>query len=91
MKKPKEKTKAAIRLMSKHEVCDVTGMSFPTIWDKMRKGKFPRSRAYNDDNGGKACWLASEVEEWIVNRPVKPIKGDPAVEEKKPSSEWTSS
>jgi predicted DNA-binding transcriptional regulator AlpA len=92
MKKPKAKPKvkkAAVRLMTKHEVCDVTGLSFPTIWDKMRKGQFPRSRAYNDDNNGKACWLASEVEAWIINRPVKPIKGDP-VEEKQPSTEWSS-
>jgi len=83
--KPEAKAKASIRLMSKHEVCDVIGVSFPTIWDWMRKDTFPRSR----ELGGKTCWLASEVEEWIINRPVKKLKGDPEIE-KKPSSAWSS-
>ena len=82
-KKPSEPTRRVtgqVRLMSKHEVCDVVGASFPTIWQWMRDGKFPRSRKL----GGKTCWLASAVENWIINRPVKRIKGDPEVE-KKPS------
>src|SRR6266850_2172962 len=73
-KKPSEPTRRVtgqVRLMSKHEVCDVVGASFPTIWQWMRDGKFPRSRKL----GGKTCWLASEVENWIINRPVKRIKG----------------
>jgi predicted DNA-binding transcriptional regulator AlpA len=73
-----------VRLMSKLEVCDVVGVSFPTLWQWMRDGKFPRSR----ELGGKTCWLASEVEQWIIDRPVRRLKGDP-VEEKKPIK-WSS-
>lgn len=60
------------RLVSKPEVLDRTGVTYPTLWQWMIDGKFPRSR----ELGGKACWLASEIDEWIVNRPVRRLKGD---------------
>jgi predicted DNA-binding transcriptional regulator AlpA len=84
MRKPKSKAQGSgrVRLMSKMEVCDAVGASFPSIWQWMRDGKFPRSRALdeehaNDAHGGKPYWLASEVEAWILSRPVKRLKGDP--------------
>jgi predicted DNA-binding transcriptional regulator AlpA len=61
-----------IRLLSKPEVLDRTGVTYPTIWAWMRDGTFPRSRVL----GGKSCWLESEINDWITNLPVRKLKGD---------------
>jgi prophage regulatory protein len=61
-----------IRLLSKVEVCDRTGISFPTIWKWMRSGNFPRARAL----GGSTVWIAAEVEQWMASLPKRPLKGD---------------
>ena len=37
-------SKAHTRLISKGEVLGRTGLSYPTIWQWMQNGKFPRSR-----------------------------------------------
>lgn len=75
-KKAPEATKAesAVRLISKPEVLDKVGVTFPTIWKWMREGKFPRSRQL----GGKSCWIESEVEAWINALPTRRLKGDEA-------------
>jgi prophage regulatory protein len=65
-----------LQLLTRHEVVAVTGVTYPTLWDWMRKGKFPRSRIV----GGKSAWLASEVEAWLAALPVRPLKGDDAQE-----------
>jgi prophage regulatory protein len=61
-----------VRLLSKYDVIDRIGVSYPTLWDWMCKSKFPRSR----ELGGKICWLASEVEDWMQSRPKTRLKGD---------------
>jgi prophage regulatory protein len=60
------------QLISKTEVLKRVGVSYPTVWQWMRDKKFPRSR----ELGGKVCWIESEIEHWIANRPVAPLKGD---------------
>ena len=60
------------RLISKPEVLDRVGVSYPTLWQWMRDGKFPRSR----ELGGKSAWLESEVEAWIASLPMRRLKGD---------------
>jgi prophage regulatory protein len=64
-------TKSA-RLLSRREVIDRVGVSYPTLWSWMRAGKFPRSRVV----GGKVAWLESEIDRWIAELPIKPLKGD---------------
>jgi prophage regulatory protein len=68
------------RLIGKNEVLHRVGISYPTIWAWMKEGKFPRSREIGDR---KVAWLESDIEDWIVNLPVKPLKGDttPAADE----------
>jgi predicted DNA-binding transcriptional regulator AlpA len=61
-----------LQLLNRHEVVAVTGVSYPTVWAWMRKGKFPHPRIV----GGKSAWLASEVQEWIDALPVRKLKGD---------------
>jgi len=58
------------RLVSKPEVCDRVGKTFPTIWLWMREGKFPLAR----DCGGKPAWLESEIDQWIESRPKRQYK-----------------
>jgi predicted DNA-binding transcriptional regulator AlpA len=65
-------TKKPARLLSRREVCDRVGVSYPTIWAWMRADKFPRSR----EIGGKIAWVESEIDTWITNLPVVRLKGD---------------
>jgi len=55
-------------------VMEVTTLSYPAIWRKMQSGDFPRGR----EVGGRTCWLASEINDWIATRPVRRIKGEAA-------------
>src|SRR4051812_2134675 len=63
------------RLIGKPEVLDRVGVSFVTIWTWMRQDAFPRGRVV----GGKTYWLESEINEWILSRPVRRLKGDDQV------------
>lgn len=60
------------RLVSKPEVLDRTGVSYVTIWGWMQQGKFPRSRTV----GREIFWVAKEVDDWILSRPLAQLKGD---------------
>jgi predicted DNA-binding transcriptional regulator AlpA len=60
-------------LLPKSEVLRrIGGVSFPTIWLWMQKGKFPRSRIV----GGKTMWLEADIEKWIEALPETPLKGE---------------
>jgi len=61
-----------VRLLSKPEILDITGVSYPTIWAWMRAGRFPRSRIA----GGKSVWRSDEVDAWLSALPVRKLKGD---------------
>jgi len=65
-------TPGTVRLLSKHEIVAITGVTYPTVWAWMRDGAFPRSRVV----GGKSAWLSSEIEAWIAGLPLRPLKGD---------------
>jgi predicted DNA-binding transcriptional regulator AlpA len=60
------------RLLDRHEVCVLAGASYPTVWQWMRAGTFPRSRIV----GGKSMWLSTEIEAWMAALPVRRLKGD---------------
>jgi predicted DNA-binding transcriptional regulator AlpA len=66
-----------VRLLDKHEVCAICGCTFQVIWKRMRAGTFPRSRIV----GGKSMWLSPEIDQWLANLPVRPLKGDAEVED----------
>jgi prophage regulatory protein len=61
----------ASKLISKAEVVERIGVSFPTIWAWMRAGKFPRARELR----GRPAWIENEVEKWIRARPLIKYKG----------------
>jgi predicted DNA-binding transcriptional regulator AlpA len=62
-----------LRFIGKPEVLYRVGLSYPTIWKLMIEGKFPRARI---SSGGKNVWFESEVNDWIRNRPIAPLKGE---------------
>ena len=85
---PPTKTKARPvdedeRLVSKLEVLDRVGVTFPTIWKWMQIGKFPRGREVN----GETMWVASELNHWIQPTTAS-IEGDPAVPNPKLAKGW---
>ena len=59
------------RLLSKADVLDKVGVTYPTIWKLMRQGTFPRSVVV----GGKVAWLEHEVDEFIAKLPRRRLKG----------------
>ena len=60
------------RLLDKAEVLAIANVSFPTVWQWMRDGKFPRARVV----GGKSMWLSTDIENWIAALPIRKLKGD---------------
>lgn len=62
-----------IRLIYKTELLERVGLSYTTIWFMMREGRFPRSRVI----GGRSAWLASEIDRFLAELPVRRLKGDP--------------
>jgi predicted DNA-binding transcriptional regulator AlpA len=60
------------RLIFRSELVETVGLSYVTIWSRMRAGTFPRGR----DIGGRTAWIESEIAAWIASRPVRRLKGD---------------
>lgn len=63
--------RAGARLLSKGDVLDKVGVTYPTIWKLIRQGAFPRSVVV----GGKVAWLEHEVDEFIAKLPRRRLKG----------------
>jgi predicted DNA-binding transcriptional regulator AlpA len=60
------------RFLSRAEVLDITGVTYPFIWKMIRAGEFPAAREISDR---RICWLASEVRKWMQSRPRRMLKG----------------
>ena len=63
----------ADRLIFKPELRRRVGLSYTSIWNLMRQGRFPRSVTVGD---GRVAWRESEVNEWLDNLPRQRLKGD---------------
>jgi len=68
----RQATKLPASLLSRHEIVALSGFSYPWLWQMMRRGRFPRGRIV----GGKTMWLSTEVEAWLAELPIRPLKGD---------------
>ncbi len=73
----KHKNRGGRRLVYKAEVLERTGLSYPTIWDLMRRGLFPRSHKAGLQ---KVAWFDDEFDNWLDDLPVQPLKGDAEVQ-----------
>jgi predicted DNA-binding transcriptional regulator AlpA len=67
--------KPPVKLLTKAQVLDRIGLTFPTVWKLMRQNRFPRSRVVGDS---KSVWLESEITEWILALPERQLLGDEA-------------
>ena len=71
----RQATKLPASLLNRHEIVALSGFSYPWLWQMMRRGLFPRGRVV----GGKTMWLSTEVEAWLAELPIRPLKGDAAI------------
>ena len=60
----------ASRLMDKKEVLAAVKLSYPTLWNRMRKGLFPLGIS----SGGRTFWHREEVEAYISALPRQVLK-----------------
>jgi predicted DNA-binding transcriptional regulator AlpA len=58
------------RFVFKEEVLERIGVSFVSLWRWMADGKFPTARTV----GGQSAWLASEIDDWMENCPLRQYK-----------------
>jgi predicted DNA-binding transcriptional regulator AlpA len=65
-------TNLPMRLLNRHEIVAMSGFTYPSLWEMMRRGRFPRGRVV----GGKTMWRSDEIEEWLAALPVRALKGD---------------
>jgi len=61
------------RLILKRELLQRVGLSYTTIWNLMRQGRFPRSVTVTD---GRVAWHEHEVNDWLQTLPRQRLKGD---------------
>jgi predicted DNA-binding transcriptional regulator AlpA len=84
MKTTKQINGPGTRLISKAEVLDRTGLSFPTIWKMMRENNFPQAMTLPTTprvKFARPVWVESEVDAWIEalpRRTYKPADGKAA-------------
>jgi len=63
------------RLLSRDEVLDKVGVTYPTIWKLMCEGAFPRPVVVGRNKNGKNAWLEHEVDDFIARLPRRKLKG----------------
>lgn len=64
------------KLINRAEVLDRVGLSYPTVWQMMRRNQFPRSLKLGEGQFSRVAWVEEEVESWIQSRPRQELKGD---------------
>jgi predicted DNA-binding transcriptional regulator AlpA len=65
------------RLLSRAEVLEIIGVTYPTLWWWVKEGDFPAPRTLGFKKGprGRIGWVESEVQSWIMSRPKRFPKG----------------
>ena len=65
------------RMLSREEVLEIVGVTYPTIWAWVRDKHFPAPRrlGFTKHQQGRIGWLESEVQAWIMSLPKKYPKG----------------
>ena len=59
---PERDVPAVRKIISKRQLLETIPLSYPTIWQMMRKGEFPLSIVIGTH--GKIGWYESEVADW---------------------------
>ena len=65
------------RLLSRTEVLEIVGVTYPTLWAWVKKGHFPSPRrlGFTKQPQGRVGWIEAEVQAWIRALPKKYPKG----------------
>lgn len=67
--------KPKLRLLDKQEVCDRVHRSYPSVWELMCKGRFPRAV----EQGERVYWFEHQIDAYLEALPLRDIKsGMPA-------------
>ena len=69
------------RMLDKDEVVEVTKLSASSIEEQVRQGSLPRPRVLSPK---RTAWLASDVVDWMRNRPPSDLAPPPNTGAKKP-------
>lgn len=51
----------------RHEVIQRTGLSYTTIWRKVKSGEFPKPVKLSD-SGTAIGWRSNEIDSWLESR-----------------------
>ena len=57
--------------LSRKQLCAMVGLSYPSIWELIRRGAFPPARRISR---ARVAWLRSEIIAWMKSRPVQSYK-----------------
>ena len=70
---------ADIRLLHKPQLLELVGVSYSSIFNWMRQGRFPLPRVIGPPGGrsSRVAWVASEVQAWLASRPQRVMKPPP--------------
>ena len=64
-----------ISLVPKREMLKRVGLSYQTVYERIRRGTFPKGLV----SGGKVFWRSDELAEWIEGlqrQTLKPVEAD---------------
>ena len=61
------------RLLNRGQLLDVIPLSYPTIWNLMRRDLFPRAIVVGK---AKLAWREDEILQWINSRPRQILKDE---------------
>ncbi len=71
---PERSTPAIRKIILKAKLLEQIPLSFPTIWQLMRRGKFPLSVKLGDGPTAKSGWFEDEVLDYQRNLPRVELK-----------------
>ena len=72
---PEHESSPLRTLINKRKLLQTIPLSYPAIWNRMRRGEFPMSVKLDDDDGrSRTFWYLDEVVEWINKRPRSQLK-----------------
>jgi len=70
------------KFLGRDEVMAITKYSYPSLWNKIKQGKFPPGHAMDSDKSGRGrgrvVWLESDIRAWMESRPLRWPKGSSA-------------
>ena len=70
------------RLLTRKQLLEIIPFSYPTIWELMRRGEFPKALRIGQQ---KVAWREDEIREWIESRPRQELMAEDSDQGSKPN------